>query len=135
MGRVVLHAARRPFRQIIGVEVSPALVAIARENRNAYRAPRACRDLRIVRADAATFTFPRGDLLVYLYNPFTGSVIARVLERLAAHQADVVLVYHTPIEAALIDAHPAFVPLASLPSARAWRLRREPAPERRMVGT
>jgi hypothetical protein len=66
MGRVVLHAARRPYRQIIGVEISPALLEVAKENRASYRGPRACADLRLVRADAATFTFPRGDLVVYL---------------------------------------------------------------------
>jgi len=40
MGRVVLLAARRPFRAVIGVEISPALVEIARENLAAMRDPK-----------------------------------------------------------------------------------------------
>jgi trans-aconitate methyltransferase len=128
MGRVVLHAARRPFRQIIGVEVSPALVEVAKENRDAYRGPRACRDLRLVRADAATFALPRGDLVVYLYNPFDAVVLATILDRLASRAGDAVLIYHTPVEAPAVDAHPAFAPVADLGIGRIWRIRREVRP-------
>ena len=109
LGRVVLHAARRPFRQIIGVEISAALHEVARDNRAAFRGDLACRDIRLVRADAAGFTFPRGDLLVYLYNPFRVEILGPLLERLCGDPGrEVVLVYHTPVERAVIDAHPAF---------------------------
>jgi SAM-dependent methyltransferase len=110
MGRALLLGARRPFRQVIGVEISPALCEIAREN--LARAPREdlrCRDVRIVRADAAGYRFPRGDLVVYLFNPFDGAVLARVLDRLARDvNRDAALVYHTPVERAVVEAHPAF---------------------------
>jgi SAM-dependent methyltransferase len=134
MGRVVLHAARRPFRQIVGVEISPALLEIAKENRDAYRGLRACHDVRLVRADAATFAFPRGDLVVYLYNPFAAPVLSAVLDRLARQRGRVALVYHTPVEAALIDAHPAFEPAADAGAGRIWQSRREVEPLRRMLG-
>ncbi len=135
MGRVVLHAARRPYRQIIGVEISPALLEVAKENRAAYRGPRACRDVRLVRADAATFTFPRGDVIVYLYNPFTATVLAAVLDRLARQRGSVAIVYHTPVEAATLDAHPAFVPAGDTGAGRIWRSRREVEAGRRILGT
>ena len=125
MGRVVLHAARRPFRQIIGVEVSPALLEVAKENRSAYRGPQACRDVRLVRADAAHFAFPRGDLIVYLYNPFTAPVLVAVLDRLAQQNGNVAIAYHTPIEAATLDDHPAFVAAGDAGVGRIWRSRRE----------
>src|SRR6185312_15885482 len=103
LGRVVLHAARRPFRQIVGVEISPALVEIAKDNRAAYRGELACRDIRLVRADAAAFAFPRGDLVVYLYNPFSEEVLAPMLDRLVRDgRRDVVLVYHTPVARAVV---------------------------------
>jgi SAM-dependent methyltransferase len=133
MGRVVLHAARRPYRQIIGVEVSPALLEVAKENRSAYRGPRACADLRLVRADAATFAFPRGDLVVYLYNPFTAAVLRGVLDRLAGQSGEVVIVYHTPVEAETIDAHPAFLPAGDAGVGRLWRSRRDVYPPRRIL--
>ncbi len=125
MGRVVLHAARRPFRQIVGVEISPALLEVAKDNRDAYRGPRACSDIRLVRADAATFAFPRGDLVVYLYNPFTAAVLDAVLDRLAARRGETVLLYHTPVEAARVDGHAGFVAVADAGVGRIWRTRRE----------
>ena len=125
MGRVVLHAARRPYRQIIGVEVSPALLEVAKANRAAYRGVQACHDVRLVRADAAHFTFPRGDLVVYLYNPFTAPVLVAVLDRLARQKGNVAIVYHTPIEAATLDDHPAFAAAGDAGVGRIWRSRRE----------
>jgi len=64
-------------------------------------------------------------LVVYLYNPFTAPVLAAVVDRLAAQRGEVVVLYHTPVEAATIDAHPAFVPLTTAGTSRIWRTRRE----------
>ena len=135
LGRVVLHAARRPYRQIVGIELSPALIEVAKDNRNAYRGALACRDIRLVRADAATFSFPRGNLVVYLYNPFRAQVLAPLLDRLSSDaRRDVILVYHTPIERASIDAHPAFELVADLGIGLIYRFRRELYVQRRMIG-
>jgi SAM-dependent methyltransferase len=116
MGRVVLLAAERPFRQIVGVEISPALHEIARANRDAYPADRLqCRDIRLVRADASNFAFPRGDLVVYLYNPFRTEVLDPVLDALLAiPNRELVLLYHTPLERAAIDARNAFELIADV---------------------
>jgi len=106
MGRVVVLAARRPFRAVIGVEISPALAEIARENLASLRDPRrVATDVKIVRADAREYVFPRGDLVVFLYNPFRAPVMSAVLANLAASDEtrNVVLLYHTPLERAVID--------------------------------
>jgi SAM-dependent methyltransferase len=123
MGRAVLLAARHPFRQVVGVEISRALYEIARENLALANADgRRCRDVRLVCADAASYRFPRGALVVYLYNPFDGSVLAGILDRLAAGSPrDVVLIYHTPVERALIEAHPAFELIAAEPMGAVYR--------------
>ena len=53
MGRALLLASELPFRQVVGIELSPALHAIARENvANARGLQRRCRDVRIRRGDA-----------------------------------------------------------------------------------
>jgi SAM-dependent methyltransferase len=140
MGRVVLHAATRPYRQIVGVEISPALHEIAKENRRAFRGELACRDVRLVRADAAAFAFPRGDLAVYLYNPFRASVLAPILERLAAgNRREVALLYHTPVERAVLDEHPAFALERDLGFGLIYRLRsaarKEVPVARRILGS
>jgi 16S rRNA G966 N2-methylase RsmD len=126
MGRVVLRAAARPYRQIVGVEISPALVEIARENRAAYRGPVRCTDIRLVRADAATFRFPHGDLVVYLYNPFRAEVLEPLLDRLAAdHRRRVAIAYHTPVERHALIRHPGFTLVADLGFGVVYGSRRE----------
>jgi SAM-dependent methyltransferase len=135
MGRVVLRAAARPYRQIVGVEISPALHEVAKENRGAYRGELVCRDVRLVRADAAAFAFPRGDLVVYLYNPFRAEVLGPMLDRLAgARSREVVLLYHTPVERAAVDAHAAFELIDDLGFGLVYRTRRDTYGARRILG-
>ncbi len=107
MGRVLLLAARRPFRTVAGIDISPALVEIARENLVTVRDPlRVARDVRITCADAASYAFPRGNLVVYMYNPFRAPVMEAMLANLRAGAArgEVVLLYHTPVERSVVDA-------------------------------
>lgn len=127
MGRVVLLAARRSFRRVLGIEISPALVEIARDNiASAHGAQRAAKDVRVVAADAASFAFPRGDLVVYLYNPFRAPVLERMLNNLlAADDArEIVLLYHTAVEHETIDGAARFEVAADLGFGLVYRLRR-----------
>lgn len=131
MGRVVFLAAQHPFRQIVGIEISPALHEVAKANSDRF--PRdllACSDVRLVRADAAGFTFPRGDLLVYLYNPFRAEVLKQMLENLIAGASrEVVILYHTPLECEAIEVRDAFDCIADLGFGRVYRLRRSSGAE------
>jgi SAM-dependent methyltransferase len=117
MGRVVLLAARRPFKQVIGIEISPALHEVARDNLAAYgRSRLRCRDVRLVRRDAARAEFPAGDLVVYLYNPFRAPVLEQIVARLCAREAGALaVIYHTPLERAALDAAGAFSLVAEEP--------------------
>lgn len=127
MGRVVLLAARRAFRAVIGVEISPALVEIARENlATVHDGRRVARDVKIVGADAAGYAFPRGDLVIFMYNPFRGPVLDRVLANLrtTAEERDVVLLYHTPVERDVIDATEAFDLVGDVGFGLVYRLKR-----------
>ena len=125
MGRVVLLAARRPFKQVIGIEISAALHEIARDNLAAYgRARLRCRDVRLVRRDARNAAFPPGDLVVYLYNPFRAAVLEPVVARLAARDAGALaVVYHTPLERATLEASGAFEIVAEEPFGLVYRRR------------
>jgi hypothetical protein len=118
LGRVVMLASRRAFRQIIGVEVSAALCETARDNLVRWRRKHddlPCKDLRIVHADAASFRFPPGDLIVYLYNPFGETSVARLAERLAAAtHGKVFVLYHTPVHRRIFDEDARFECLADL---------------------
>lgn len=112
MGRVALLASAYPFGQVIGVEISPALHEIARDNLTAFVGRKLCRDVRLVRADAATFALPRGSLIAYLYNPFRGAVLNAVIEQLAARSGETIVLYHTPVERTAFEASGAFEQLA-----------------------
>ncbi|GAC1417579.1 MAG: hypothetical protein NVSMB5_08440 [Candidatus Velthaea sp.] len=125
MGRVVFLAAQRPYRQIVGVEISPALHEIAKANREKFPKEHVrCRDIRLVRADASAFAFPRGDLAVYLYNPFRSEVLSPMLDRLlSGPDRDVVLLYHTPLERETIEVRDAFDCIADLGFGLVYRRR------------
>ena len=99
LGRAVMLAMARPFKQIVGIEVSAALHETARENlRNARDLPAQCKDVRLVRADARTFAYPPGDLVVFLFNPFDAIALQQTLARVQARPSprQTWLLYHTP---------------------------------------
>lgn len=109
MGRVLLLAARRPFKTVVGVEISGALHEVARENFSGFDDEHLrCRDVRLVRANAAEYRFPRGMLAVYLYNPFRAPVLEAVLDHILARARDVTLLYHTPAERDVVERTEAF---------------------------
>ena len=80
MGRAVLLGAQFPFRQVVGVELNPALARIARRNLAAWRASeRARAPMKIVCRDAVEFPLPAGPCLALLFNPFGAPVMRRLL--------------------------------------------------------
>lgn len=127
MGRVVMLASTQTFRQVIGVEVSGALCETARDNLVRWRRAHddlACKDLRIVRADASTYIFPKGDLVVYLYNPFGEATLTRLIDKLAARDGGACYIaYHTPVHRGILDAHPRFELVSDLEFGAVYRLR------------
>ncbi len=101
-GRALLLASEYPFKRIIGVEFASELVRLARENLLRYRNTRqVCRDLEVIEADAATYSFPDDPLVIYLFNPFGPEVLAPVVEavRRALHRQPrpVTILYYKPV--------------------------------------
>ena len=100
-GRVLLIAAERPFKDVIGIEFSRELHEIALRNIGRLpphldrRAP-----VRSVNGDAAEVELPKGNLVCYFNNPFGPPIISRVAERLVAHHRDhgchILVVYVVP---------------------------------------
>jgi predicted RNA methylase len=81
-GRALLVGSHYPFRRIIGVELSPHLVAIARRNLATYRDPaQRCRAIECICGDASRYRLPEeGNVLLYLYNPFGEPIMRTFLE-------------------------------------------------------
>ena len=88
MGRALLLAAGMPFRQVIGVELHPTLVRIARANLAVWRkADRVQTSTRLVHGDALDLRFPPGPTLLFLFNPFGPAVMRRLLAQIAKQYA------------------------------------------------
>lgn len=101
-GRTLLMASAHPFRRIVGVELLPALDRIAQENLRGYKnESRQSVALESVCADATTFPFPEGPLVVYLFNPFPESglrrMVANLEQSLRLNPRPVYVLYHNPL--------------------------------------
>lgn len=99
-GRALLVAAMRPFRRVIGVELSPHLSRVALQNVQLARPHLRCRDIRVETMGADQYEIPADANLLYFYNPFTGPVMTRVVENLrrslAAAPREVIVVIASP---------------------------------------
>jgi SAM-dependent methyltransferase len=99
-GRAVHQAARRPFRKVIGVEISPALAEIARAGLRAGGRHRRCGDVQIVVCDAAEFEVPDDLTIAFLNDPFHGEtldvVLRHIIESIDSRPRRVWLIYGHP---------------------------------------
>jgi SAM-dependent methyltransferase len=83
-GRVLLMASDYSFQRIVGVEFMPDLHRAAQRNAASYSNDRQrCRRIETLCVDARDFQFPSDPLLVYLFNPFSESTFAQMLENLS----------------------------------------------------
>jgi SAM-dependent methyltransferase len=125
MGRAILIATEYPFRSITGIELSPALYEIARDNvERAHGFETQCRDIALVCGDARRRKFPAGNLVVFLFNPFDDAALRTTLERIVASRTardTVHVLYDTPVHRDVLEAFAAET-LADLPFGMVVRL-------------
>jgi SAM-dependent methyltransferase len=112
-GRAVMMASGFRFREVVGVELHPALAGIAEANVAVWSANgRPVCPARIVCADATEFVFPDGPCLLYLFNPFAAPVMKQLVERIEADFAGragmLDLIYFNPEAGHLLEAHGGF---------------------------
>lgn len=81
-GRAMMLASEFPFREVVGVELNPALVETARNNIDLWEASGLAQSpLRVVCAEASEFAFPETPCVAYLFNPFARPVLRALLRR------------------------------------------------------
>ncbi len=101
-GRVVLMAAQHPFRRVIGVELAPELHAVAGRNLAACRSRLRCQDVELVNADVTEFEIPDDVTVVYMCNPFGGTVFDAAVRAIIASRdrapRPLRLIYQVPTE-------------------------------------
>jgi SAM-dependent methyltransferase len=83
MGRAVLLAAEMPFKEVVGLELNSILVRNARRNLAKWRADGRVKaeQGRIVEGDAVEFELPCTPVVAFLFNPFGGPVLKRLLTK------------------------------------------------------
>jgi cyclopropane fatty-acyl-phospholipid synthase-like methyltransferase len=107
-GRVLLIAAQYGFQRIIGVEFSPELCEIARENVNVFLGrTQITAQTEVIESDVATFPIDCDYNVFFMYNPFERVVLARFLSNLHSSLLQsprkIWLIYHNPVDDEIID--------------------------------
>lgn len=112
-GRVVMMASEYAFREVVGVELNPGLIKIARRNlrtwmrarmrtrfRTQSRSARDCGNVHLVKGDALSFPLPDGPVVLFFFNSFEREMVRIWLERLvnvaATRSAPIDLIYVHP---------------------------------------
>ena len=108
-GRPLLVATEFDFAAITGVEFSPTLSRVARQNAAVFeRAHPGCTGIDIVTGDALAHRLPETKLVVFLYNPFSRPLMARLLSHievsLQAVPRELYVIYLNPTWADVLDA-------------------------------
>lgn len=113
-GRVLLVAAMQPVRRVIGVELSAKLSAIARRNIHQAQPRLKCRDVEVVTCSADAFVIPPAPLTIFIWNPFAGEILQRVLGNIRDSFRDY------PRRIRIIAAYPVGSEFESIIAAEAW---------------
>jgi hypothetical protein len=112
-GLALLLAAKYPFKSIIGVEYSKTLAEVADRNIRTYKdEPGSHASIQCIRADASDFELPHAPTVLYLFNPFQGKVMDRVIanieESLRTAPRDLWVIYENPWEGRKFRRSPLF---------------------------
>jgi SAM-dependent methyltransferase len=118
-GRVLLLAAEHGFRNVVGVEFSPELCRIARNNIAAYCQRRgSATAFDVQEADVTRFAMRDDEVVFFLFNPFDAVVMNAVLDRIDASlrraPRRVALLYYNPACAEMMTQRSVFRKTADL---------------------
>ena len=101
-GRALLLASEFPFKKVIGVEFSPELDSVARQNvRNFHSDRQQCREIGLaVYIDTLEYPLPEGPGVYYFYNPFEKEIMqgmaARIGQSYRERPAQIYVLYANP---------------------------------------
>lgn len=95
-GKALFLACEQGFQKATGVELSPGLARVAAQNAERWSQG----NVSIHCEDAASWDWPRGPLVVFLYNPFDGKMMRAVMNHLhsslRANPRECFVVYYSP---------------------------------------
>ncbi len=111
-GRVVIIGSEFPFKEIIGIELSPDLVKIAQANLNKVVKTFPQRpSMRIVEGDILTYLPVEGRVAFFFYHALgrelTSKLVDKIETALAANLEHAFFIYCNPVWGSVLDASPA----------------------------
>jgi SAM-dependent methyltransferase len=100
-GRVLLLAARFPFRRVVGVEHSPKLHRFAERNLRSIRlADRRCGPVESICMDAVHLRIPEESVVLYFFDPFERTIMSSVRDNVVrsyeGNPKSIVIIYLEP---------------------------------------
>jgi SAM-dependent methyltransferase len=118
-GRAILLASEFRFREVIGVELNPAMAVAAQRNVELWTRAHAADStaqrispIRVVHDDALAVTLPSSPTAVFLFHPFEEPVLKPLLRRIEAAFArrpgELDILYVNAEHGATLDDHPGF---------------------------
>lgn len=87
MGHVLLEAASYDFRRIVGIEIAPEFVDVARATIGRNRHRLRCQEIDLEIADAVDYEVPDDVTVAYFSNPFETPTARAVIDNLLASVA------------------------------------------------
>jgi hypothetical protein len=107
-GRALLLASEFPFKQIMGIEFSPQLHAIAQSNFKKYSSPtQRCTSLESINMDFTDFQLPLEPCVLYFLDPCRAAIYPRILQNIhkswKACPRKIVIVYISPLCESVFD--------------------------------
>ena len=118
-GRAMLVASEFPFKQVVGVELNPAMAEVARRNvdhwtesRKSDPTARRHAPVRLVEQDALEFDWPKTPCVAFMFHPFEAPLMKKLLRRMekqfAGRAGELDVLYVNAECAAVFAANPAF---------------------------
>lgn len=98
-GRVLFEAEKQGFARVIGIEMEPSLAEAARDNIKQRGS-----GAEIAEMDASNFSFPPGDVFIFMFNPAHESVMARIIDNFRTSGAErMFIAYMNPAHGYLLQ--------------------------------
>jgi len=98
-GRALLMAMLYPFKRVVGVELASLTSNVARNNIDIMKtnALVRCSNVEVQCVDATDFEIPAGNVVIYMYRPFIGDVLSKVLDNIIEHAHGNIIIAHSAL--------------------------------------
>jgi len=115
-GRVILLASQYRFKRVVGIEFSPQLCKEARKNFAIFKKKSKTFDqVEIIESDVVDYEIGDDENVFFLFNPFNGTVMNRLLRNLAISlekkKRKIWLIYNHPVYRDIIESQDIFYKL------------------------